>query len=51
MADEIKKPSWKKRISDLLKELGFIDNDFKGKVIIDINQGGTRRLNKSEEFE
>jgi hypothetical protein len=51
MADEIEKKGWKKRISDLLKELGFIDSDFKGKVIIDINQGGTRSLDKNETFE
>lgn len=51
MADDIQKPGWKKRISDLLKELGFIDDEFKGKVVIDINQGGTRSLDKNEKFE
>ena len=51
MADENDKQGWKKRISDLLKELGFIDEKFKGKVVIDINQGGTRSLDKNEKFE
>jgi len=45
MADEIdKKTGWKKRISDLLKEIGLIDKDYKGKVVININQGETRSV-------
>ncbi len=51
MTDDNEKQGWKKRISDLLKELGFIDEKFNGKVVIDFNQGGTRRLDKSEKFE
>ena len=48
MTDDKQKQGWKKRISDLLKELGFIDKDFKGKVIININQGETRNVEETK---
>ncbi len=42
--DEGKPNGWKQRLSDLLKELGFSDDNFKGKVIININQGDVRNI-------
>ncbi len=42
---------WKKQLSAMLKELGFTNNDFKGKIVIELNQGGVRSLNRTEKFE
>jgi hypothetical protein len=41
--------NWKKVLSEALKKLGIIGEDFTGKIIIDCNQGGIRSLNRSEE--
>lgn len=49
--DEKSPKSWKQRLTGYLKELGFIDKGFKGKVIIDVNHGGVRSLDKTEKFE
>lgn len=48
---EIRVLGWKKKLSEALKELGIIDEDFKGKVLIELNQGGVRSLDKTEQFE
>lgn len=42
------KQDWKKRISDLLRDLGLIDKDFKGKVVININQGEARNVEQTK---
>ena len=41
--------NWKKILAEALKKLGLISNDFTGKIVIDLNQGGVRSLNRSEE--
>lgn len=43
-----KKLEWKKKISKALKELGIINENFSGQIIIKVNQGGVRSLNKAE---
>ncbi len=35
---------WKKKLSETLKDLGFIDGNFTGKVVININQGEARTI-------
>ncbi len=50
-SEQKSKKGWKKRLSDLLKELGFTNDKFKGEVIIKLNRGGVRSLDKKEEFE
>lgn len=42
---------WKRKLSEVLINLGLMNGDFKGKIGIDVNQGGVRSLDKSEKFE
>ncbi len=42
---------WKKKLSETLKDLGLISKDFTGRILIDLNQGGVRCLDKTEQFE
>ena len=49
MADKLKQKvtraqGWKKKLSETLKDLGFIDGNFTGKVVININQGEARTI-------
>ena len=48
---EIRAPGWKKKLSETLKELGIISEDFNGKILIDLTQGGVRSLDKTEQLE
>ena len=56
MADKLKQKvtraqGWKKKLSEALKELGIISEDFNGKILIDLTQGGVRSLDKTEQLE
>ncbi len=44
------KDTWKKAISETLKKCGFIDEKFIGKIVIQVNQGGVKDLEKTERF-
>lgn len=46
-----KEANWKKILSKTLKELGFIDEKFIGRIVIQVNQGGIRDLEKTERFD
>ncbi len=41
---------WKKKLSETLKDLGLINEDFTGKILVDLNQGGVRNLDKTEQL-
>ena len=42
---------WKEVIAQTLKELGIIDDNFKGEIIIQINNGGVRNIKQSKFIE
>ncbi len=42
---------WKQVIAETLKELGFIDEKYRGKVVIDVNDGGVRSLDTNKHYE
>ena len=39
---------WKKKVSDVLKDLNIIDGRFTGKIIISFKEGGISYIEKTE---
>ena len=47
-AIRVANPIWKKKVSDALKDLNIIDEDFTGKIIISFKEGGISYIEKTE---
>ncbi len=40
--------AWKKVLADTLEELGFVDKDYNGQIIINISQGGVSTIQQNK---
>ena len=38
--------NWKRELSEILNKLGFVDEKFVGRIVININQGGITDVEK-----
>jgi hypothetical protein len=39
---------WKKVLGDTLKELGFIENNYNGQIVVNISQGGVSTVQQNK---